>query len=527
MRKISDSTRPNSRSDCAGENTNSGDSPEMFADIKSANRKVRLRKALQDYGIKIEKNFQRPAWSNNIICPFPNHKGAKERTPSFAYCFVSDHFHCLAGDTRVITYDGTYAIRDLSDKTCLVIGKNNNWTEGHFKYYGKQQLWKLDLSRNGQKKTIYTTEDHRWFVKCGKGRYNSKEVITRNLKANYRLVSKFTSCHTKQMVLSPFGIAHGIIFGDGTANKAGSFGYLQGDKDNQLKKWFPLNKITPDNSIDGKSIVHNLPKFFKEKPPIDEAAQYLFGWLAGYFAADGCVDEDGTIIINSADKENLEFVRTICTRLGIGTYGITGRFREGFPGREPSEIFTMHLIGEDLVSDFFLIDKHRHRFESANKKYTRRGWVVKSVEITDKVEEVYCAEVPDGHAFVLEDNILTGNCLGCGQSGRAVEFISLYENLPRSVVAEKINSRFGDDLSEDDYDYEDDLSPILLEGSKYLQKMIQKYKDNPRNLAQIRKAMRWFDFYLMSKAADRHISASELKGRVDRMKELIEEIIYK
>lgn len=206
MRKVSDSTRPNSRSDCAGESTNSGDGSEMFANIKSANRKVRLRKALLDYGIKIEKNFQRPAWSNNIICPLPNHKGAKERTPSFAYCFVSDHFHCL----------------------------------------------------------------------------------------------------------------------------------------------------------------------------------------------------------------------------------------------------------------------------------------------------------------------------GCGQSGRAVEFISLYENLPRSVIAERINSQFGDDLSEDDYDYEDDLSPILLDGSKYLQKIVQKHKNNPRNLAQIRKAMQWFDFYLMSKAA---VSASELKGRIDRMKALIEEFV--
>ena len=42
--------------------------------------------------------------------------------------------------------------------------------------------------------------------------------------------------------------------------------------------------------------------------PIDESVSYLYGWLAGYFAADGCVAEDGTVILNSADRADLEFV---------------------------------------------------------------------------------------------------------------------------------------------------------------------------------------------------------------------------
>ena len=95
MRKVPDSTRPDSGGGCTSESTNSGGSSEMFADIKSANRKVRLLKILRNYGFKIEKSYQRPEWSNNLTCPLPGHKGAKERTPSFAYNFVSDHFHCL------------------------------------------------------------------------------------------------------------------------------------------------------------------------------------------------------------------------------------------------------------------------------------------------------------------------------------------------------------------------------------------------------------------------------------------------
>lgn len=95
MRKVSDSTRPSSRSSGTGESPNTGDGSEAFAHIKSANRKVRLIDILRHYGIKVEKNYQRPAWSNNIICPLPSHKGSKERTPSFGYCFLTDHFTCL------------------------------------------------------------------------------------------------------------------------------------------------------------------------------------------------------------------------------------------------------------------------------------------------------------------------------------------------------------------------------------------------------------------------------------------------
>jgi hypothetical protein len=95
MRKIPDSTRSNSGDDCKSQNTNSRDNSEEFAHIKSANRKVRTLDILRNYGLKIENNHQRPKWAKDIICPFPFHKGARERTPSFGYCFVSDHWHCF------------------------------------------------------------------------------------------------------------------------------------------------------------------------------------------------------------------------------------------------------------------------------------------------------------------------------------------------------------------------------------------------------------------------------------------------
>ena len=152
---------------------------------------------------------------------------------------------------------------------------------------------------------------------------------------------------------------------------------------------------------------------------------------------------DGTVILNSAHKENLEFVRAICARLGIGTYGITEQMRVGFPGRDASAVFRVHFVNEDLTDEFFLIPDHLERFRKADKKFARRGWVVKSVETTERVEEVFCAEVEDGNAFVLADNILTGNCFGCQAGGDVIKFVMEMDGLGFTETVERLAEKVG------------------------------------------------------------------------------------
>src|SRR5207237_1554778 len=123
-----------------------------------------------------------------------------------------------------------------------------------------------------------------------------------------------------------------------------------GEKDAQLLKWFPLSRTLACRTVTGAPYVKvcDLPLAFKRRPSLDEAPTYLAGWLAGYFAADGCVAKDGTCMLNSADRSDLEFVRAVCTRLGIGTYGITMQMRPGFEGREPSALYRVHFVHADL-----------------------------------------------------------------------------------------------------------------------------------------------------------------------------------
>lgn len=537
MRAVQDSSQPNSDSSSEVKDPASGGSNDVqedgrenaFAKIRAANRKVRLLPILKSYGVKVKKNTSY-AWSPTVTCPLPSHKSSNERTPSFGYNFVEDRFNCFSGDTRVLTRNGVFSIKDLSGKTVEVLGRKGIWVKGDFNSYGKQKLYEISLTRNRQKKIIYATAGHRWFVRNGKNGEKKREVLTSSLKDKDRLSHMFPICHSHQMSLSPFGIAHGIVFGDGTSNKTGGLGYLHGEKDFQLRKYFPLSKITKDNSREDKYIIHNLPRYFKNRPELTEATSYLFGWLAGYFAADGCVARDGTVMLNSAVKENLQFVRDVCTRLGIGTYGITEQKRKGY-GERDSSLFRIHFVNKHLPPKFFLIEKHRDRFEFANKKYSRLSWIVRSVRETDRYEEVFCAEVDDGHAFTLEDNILTGNCFGCKVSGRAVEFIAEMEGRGRIAVAESILDVYSDsEFLDDPVEQEDPRVEKLLYSMANCIRESLKTQDVEK-AKQVEKIVWWFDRYLYIRAgsknscSSRNIDVEELEARVSKAQALLKEIL--
>ena len=75
---------------------------------------------------------------------------------------------------------------------------------------------------------------------------------------------------------------------------------------------------------------------------------------------------------------------------------------------------------------------------------------MKSVETTQRVEEAFCAVVPDHHAFTLEDNILTGNCFGCQANGDAISFVREVEHLDFVEAVERLAARAGITLRYDD-----------------------------------------------------------------------------
>jgi DNA primase len=62
------------------------------------------------------------------------------------------------------------------------------------------------------------------------------------------------------------------------------------------------------------------------------------------------------------------------------------------------------------------------------------------------VEEVFCATVDEGHAFTLEDNILTGNCFSCAEGGDVIKFVQKIDGLSFVEAVERLAGRAGIEL---------------------------------------------------------------------------------
>jgi len=347
--------------------------------------------------------------------------------------------NCFDGKTEIITRDGVKQIGLLVGTEQELLTTGGKWVKAPIKSFGVQELYKLTLERAGVQKIIYTTAGHRWFAKDlrktqtvaiedtsgvivkKRQHIGYKEVTTVNLTEHHMMQSVYGSGVNGNVRPSAFGVAHGIAYGDGTTGQdsesCGTYLYLCEHKNEELLEYFPNcpTSFDKEKGVEGAVRVADLPRFFRRKPSLRESKSYLYGWLAGYFAADGTINTKGNqIYIASSEYDNMLLVRDVCAVLGIGTNSIVQTtqtvthdgIKKKFIG------YKIGIMPIHLNEDFFLLSEHKKRFldHRSHRDRPLYKWHVKSVEQTGEFAEVYCPQVPDTQAFALADNILTGNC---------------------------------------------------------------------------------------------------------------------
>ena len=326
--------------------------------------------------------------------------------------------YCFKGDTKILTKNGIKRLDELVGQDIEVLNKNHGWENATVKNFGKAVLRKLILERYGVEKEISVTGNHIWFVKDKNDKVT--EVPTDKLKEGMRI--PFNTSKVWSMVNpSPFGVAHGFFTGDGDKSECLRANFC-GDKI-ALLPYFTPAKI---NGTDEEKTTTGVPKYFCELPKLDETVSYLYGWLSGYFAADGSVDERGRCTISSVKKENLEHVRNVLCVLGMPVNEIRYQDRISNLTNEMGRVYILTLSSEYLKEDFFIRPLHKERLVEKERK--DRSWIVKSVEDTGIEETVYCAVVDGSQSFTLDNNVLTHNCYAYDLSRLATEGLFFLKN---------------------------------------------------------------------------------------------------
>lgn len=338
------------------------------------------------YGFRTANEWLRNEWDGHLYLHDSN-------TSTFVH-------YCFSGDTKILTKQGIKRLDELVGQKIEVLNKNHGWEDATVRNFGKAKLKKLVLERYGATKEIMVTGNHKWFVDNGHGRdIRSTDELTAGMKI------PFNTCKAWSVVnASPFGVAHGFYTGDGSKGKQAIANFC-GDKEALLPYFTPANI----SGNDKEQTASGIPNYFRSLPDLNESASYLYGWLSGYFAADGCVDERGRCTIASANRETLECARNIMCILGMPVNEIRYQDRISNLTNENSRIYILMLSAEYLRKDFFIRPTHKERFIENNGR-KERHWIVKSIEDTDVVDTVYCAVVPGTESFTLDNNILTHNC---------------------------------------------------------------------------------------------------------------------
>ena len=348
--------------------------------------------------------------------------------------------YCFKGDTKILTDNGIKRLDEIVGKEIKILNKNHGWENATVKHFGKDVLYKLVLERYGVEKEIYTTGNHVWYVKDKK---NRTEIPTAELKIGMKIPFN-TSKTWSNVTPSPFGVAHGFFTGDGYKNEDRPRANFCGDKIALLPYFTPSN--ISGNEREYTTI--GMPKYFNQLPDLTETPSYLYGWLSGYFAADGCIDSRGRCIITSVNRDNLEFVRNALCVLGMPVNEIRQQTRISNLTNTESTIYILTLSSDYLKEDFFILPEHKARFSDylRNNNRKKRNWIVKSVENTGVVDDVYCAVAYDTHSFTLDNNVLTHNCYAYDITRLATEGLFFLKNY--NAQSPKHLSTYFDDVIE-------------------------------------------------------------------------------
>jgi len=319
--------------------------------------------------------------------------------------------NCLGGDTLVLTKEfGSVPIEEISEKDVTLLDGNGDWVKCHIFDHGVQETQLTYFQGQGGKKIeIWSTLNHGWISE--NTRVETKDFNGHNTKINDLRPSKVV----KNAESYQKGLTHGVIYGDGSANKnCKDFYYIR--ICSNISDFMPIFEKYPvfyapsyngDPTFSISQAWANLKKF-PENP--GEDTDYLLGFLRGWFAADGCVSKVPTPTL-CGDEAEYNWLKTWGPIVGWHINNFTTLAKVTNFGERKKQSLNIHLKKASMHSEDFILSKHRERWDT--RKETKKQWFVygsRQGDIENKYQRVYCPVVETTQSFALSSGIHSSNC---------------------------------------------------------------------------------------------------------------------
>lgn len=324
--------------------------------------------------------------------------------------------NCFSGDTKLLTKEyGSVEFESVVGQWVHVLNRDGRWVPGLIKSFGVQKTVDTVFCRRNYLNTVRSTLGHRWILSDGTSKTTS-HLQSHSRKYNADCIPYLRA----PKIISNVddyrrGVRHGIVLGDGNqsfAGKKGGMGFevrLCGAKrellpffDGYYTAYYPSSGDDPNVKLPRQSL--NL----KKPPPVGVSDSYLIGFFRGLLATDGTVNNGGQVSITNT-KEVVSWCKRVLGKVGYWFQNTTdlskyaGKYKGSFNSSYDGQ--TIDMSRESVCEDDLLRSCHKIKY----KKVTLGPYKFSGFGET-RLEEVYCAVVPDGHSFVLDGGLLTSNC---------------------------------------------------------------------------------------------------------------------
>jgi NAD-dependent dihydropyrimidine dehydrogenase PreA subunit len=316
---------------------------------------------------------------------------------------------CFAPGEQFLTTNGVRTFAEMENQPVRVL-TDSGFKPALVKRFRRKPLVRLELApafherdryggwrlttRNISKfrRNVWATPTHRWLLTDGD---ETVSLSAGQFVPSMRLEPRRDSEQYR------LGVLHGLVYGDGSWNKqelrSGQhlhYVQLYGERVARFKEYFDQVNFSACLDVHpgyvGTGVVR-APVNLKRSLPETGDPEYIAGFADGWLAADGDPVKAGSWRLRSTDHEALAWLELVAPYAG---FVVVGSGEEG-----------------SVETNFGVRSRPIRWLYLATRETT---WRVMSVQERDADdEEVFCAVVPEKHAFTLAGGVYTGNCGAC------------------------------------------------------------------------------------------------------------------